>query len=173
MIVSMGIDQSLTCTGVVILRHYNDQYEVLHVEAISTTKTGLEDYADTLDRAIRIADRLVEISKEFEVTDYCIEGLSFGSAGNATRNLAMLMAIICLKLEITNPYTVPPTTLKKYATGNGRADKKAMLASIEQENEVLFNYLNPMTIKAGKYDLADAYYLSKHLLENNLTKQGK
>ena len=101
----------------------------------------------------------------YKVTDIAIEGLSFGSRGDATRNLAILFGVICSRLNIDNPYTVAPTSLKKFATGNGRADKKEMLANIENYNETLFTELNKLTIKAGKYDIADAFYLAKHKLE--------
>lgn len=162
MVTYLGIDQSLTCTGVCIMRQSGETIEVLHHEAITTKPTGLESYADTLNRANFIADRLLEIYIKYEVNHVMIEGLSFGSVGNATRNLAMLMATICNKLGLKEPETVPPTTLKKYATGSGKANKKDMLASIELDNIKTFNELNPLTIKAGKYDIADAYWLASY-----------
>lgn len=161
----MGIDQSLTCTGVCVIRQEGFNYTVLHTESIHSHKTNFEDYADTLHRAKFIADRLHMIAVKYKVTHFSIEGLSFGSKGNATRNLAILFATICIKLNIDFPYTVPPTTLKKFATGNGRADKKEMLSVIECHDKYLFNYLNDMTIKAGKYDLADAYWLARYLID--------
>lgn len=164
--IALGLDQSLTSTGVVVIQHLDDKYKVLHYESIQTKPTGLEDYADVLHRANEIADRLYNIVFDYNVTDISIEGLSFGSKGNATRNLAMLFAIICNRLQITEPYTVPPTTLKKFATGNGRADKKEVLAAVEQHNIELFKQLDSMTIKAGKYDLSDAFFLALHKLTN-------
>lgn len=162
--VVLGIDQSLTSTGVVVIRHTVDKNEVLYHASLQTEPTGLSDYADVLHRANSIADRIVNIVDMYKVTDIAIEGLSFGSKGNATRNLAMLFAIICNKLNITEPYTVPPTTLKKFATGNGRADKKEVLESVKLHDVDLHSELSRLTIKAGKYDLADAYFLALHKL---------
>lgn len=165
-VVSMGIDQSLTSTGVCVMHSTDTGYEVVYTGALSTSPTGLGDYADTIHRANETADKLVNIVDLYGVTHIAIEGLSFGSVGNATRNLAMLFGIICTKLNITDPYTVAPTSLKKFATGNGKADKKLMLSSIIEHDGILHAELDAMTIKAGKYDIADAYWLSRHILNN-------
>lgn len=162
----LGLDQSLTSTGVVVIRHTVESDEVIYYGALQTKPTGLDDYADVLARANDIAERVLNIVDMYKVTDIAIEGLSFGSKGNATRNLAMLFAIICTKLQITNPYTVPPTTLKKFATGNGRADKKQVLEAVKIHNESFYDELSEMTIAAGKYDLADGYFLARYLIDN-------
>ena len=162
----MGIDQSLTCTGICI--YDTDHREILHTEAIHSYKTHEDIYHDVMYRCNNIADRVADISDDFHVDDIMLEGLSYGSSGSATRNLAMLFATICNALDLETPATVAPARLKKFASNNGRASKKEMLAAIEEHNYELFEQLTNTTIKAGKYDIADAYWLSQYYTENNL-----
>lgn len=162
--IALGIDQSLTSTGVCVIAY--PSLQVLYTGALCTSKTEHDGYADVIIRANDIANKLENIIDMYKVTDIAIEGLSFGSRGDATRNLAILFGVICTKLNITQPYTVAPTSLKKFATGNGKADKKQMLAAIENEDGTLFSQLDNLTIKAGKYDIADGYWLARHILGN-------
>ncbi len=165
----LAIDQSLTCTGVCIQRMDSSTRAVhlIHTEAIQRIKTGSEcGYMDTVLRSQGIAQRLWDLFHDYKCDHVVFEGLSFGSRGDATRNLAMLLGIILAKLN-TDFFSVAPTTLKKFATGNGRADKKAMLAAIEPCNPKLHSELSSMTIKAGKYDIADAYWLSRYYLQDS------
>lgn len=160
---AMGIDQSLTCTGVTITSMDDmGNRKVIYSETIQTAKTHHTcPIADTLTRAHQIASRLEDIVQEFNPDWIGLENLSYGSVGNATRNLAILFGVICSTLKLDAPRVVPPTTLKKFATGNGRAGKKEMLAAIEKADSTFFNQLDKMTIKAGKYDLADAYWIAR------------
>jgi crossover junction endodeoxyribonuclease RuvC len=63
-----------------------------------------------------------------------IEHLSFGSHGSATRDLAGLWWLIVRMLD---QYDMPlgvvaPGTLKRWATGNGNADKREVAAAMIQ-----------------------------------------
>ncbi len=166
--VTMGIDQSLTCTGVVITQIDRDGIKsILHQEAISTVKTELEPIPDTIVRATVIGDRLASLQAQYMPDYIALENLSYGSVGNATRNLAILFGVICTKMDMLHPSVVPPTSLKKFATGNGKATKKDMLEAIAQSDASFFSLLNRMTIKAGKYDLADAYWIAKWVENEN------
>lgn len=165
---AMGVDQSLSCTGVVITEIDDvGNRKVIHSESIQTVKTHHTcPIADTITRAVFIADRLKQIVHEYDPDWIGLENLSYGSVGNATRNLAILFGVICSALGLKAPRVVPPTTLKKFATGNGRAGKKEMLAAIEATDPIFFQTLNNMTIKAGKYDLADAYWIARWVVAN-------
>lgn len=155
--VVMGVDQSLTGTGIVIKR---GKY-VIHYEVFRTKKTFDDIYQDTLFRANLIAERIVVLRNQFAVKVISMEGLSLGSIGNATRTLAMLLGYIQGRLRIV-PYIVPIGTLKKFATGNGNADKDAMFNRLAEANPDFFTYVRYMTKAKGKYDLADAYWLASH-----------
>jgi Holliday junction resolvasome RuvABC endonuclease subunit len=63
-----------------------------------------------------------------------LEGLSYGSAGNASLDLAQLGGIVRMQLHRRGLrwVEVAPGTLKVYATGSGRSKKPAMLKAAEQ-----------------------------------------
>lgn len=162
--VVMGVDQSLTCTGICIMRDLPVR-EVLHIEAIRTSKIHEDIYEDVFERGKAIALRIQQLSRDWDVDHIQFEALSLGSSGNATRNLAMLLGIIITVLW-EKPATVPPNTLKKYATGNGRAIKQEMLAAIEPVNPKLWEDLNNTTIAGGKYDIVDAFWAANYAMES-------
>lgn len=157
----MGIDQSLSKTGVVIL----EGDKVIHHEVIHTDKTGFTIYHDVLSRSQAIADRITKLKTMYEVDHWAMEGLSFGSNGAATRNLAILFSKVCSTLFEVNPYTVAPMTLKKFATGSGKASKEDMLEEVYVHNPVFGELLKPLSISKGKHDLADAYWIAHYLKE--------
>lgn len=168
---AMGIDQSLTCTGVVITKVYdNGDREVTFSTSIMTQKDPkLPPLADTLVRAKDIANQLLEIIEIWKPDLIGLENLSYGSVGNATRNLAILFGVICTTLGIDEPKVVPPTTLKKFATGNGKATKADMLNAVQKEDPVFHSLLTTISIKGGRYDLADAFWIARWI-ENEDSK---
>lgn len=160
--ITMGIDQSLTCTGVSIIETAKDGVRTsIATHAIHTEPTMEDPVADVLVRSMRIAKELKTITEQYNPDYIALENLSYGSIGNATRNLAILFGVICTTLGLSQPSVVPPTTLKKFATGNGKATKKEMLAAIEKQDKALFDYLDAKTIKSGKYDITDAYWIAR------------
>lgn len=149
----MGIDQSYTSTGVIIME--NDDI-VFHDRICSDVNQ------DKFDRAQYIVDRLCHIYNKYKPTYVNIEGLSFGmSRGNVTRDLAGLQyVIICnLRKYAANINIITPKSLKKFATDNGKATKVDMYNSLP--NNIL-NYFVATGLKKtkGLYDLVDAYWLS-------------
>ena len=82
-----------------------------------------------------------------------IEGASFGSIGKKDK-LVMLMGFIYYDLLIKgfDVVLLPPSTIKKQFTGNGRAGKAEMIAklplSVKEAFEVRYKKID---------DLADAY----------------
>lgn len=161
----LGLDLSLTSTGYCIT-HYNSAiktFTVLDVGAIHTVADNELPHAlDVIRRSRIIRDSLLPLLRDYEVDDVCVEAPSYGSVGSATRDLAMLWAIVVEGINEVDISTVPPTTLKKASTGFGRASKKDMLECISDYDHKLFEKLLNTTIKAGKYDIADAYLLTRY-----------
>lgn len=101
----------------------------------------------------------------------CIEGIAASASGDATRGLAGLQFLIMSKfldeqeddfMELKEPFAidvVPPTTVKKFATDNGRADKEDVFEALPSEVKEKFSEY-PKT--KGRYDLADAYWISMY-----------
>ena len=56
---------------------------------------------------------------------------------------------------------VPPTTLKKFATGSGKADKNEMIAALPVDVREHFN-AQGYKKTTGLTDVADAYWLSTY-----------
>jgi len=111
----LGLDLSLTATG----------------WAVSPDEFGVERTAGTC----RGTDRLLEYRHWLEVMcdgylpdKAVIEGYSFGSKGRAVFNIAEWGGVARLALVDKGvPFVeVPPSVLKKYATGRGNAPKPDM-----------------------------------------------
>lgn len=101
----------------------------------------------------------------------CMEGLGFGSTGDAARSLAGLQFLLIdgFKTAINDEFTVKfvdsfvdiatPTTVKKFATGSGKATKDEMFDALPKTVKDKFLKI-PKT--KGRYDLTDAYWLSQY-----------
>lgn len=151
--ISLGIDQSYTSTGIVIISDDN-------IEA-QTISSSTDD--DWFGRAIYVADQVLTIIDNINPDIICMEDLAFGSVGNATRNLAGLQFTIVCAIRRTNRSVilVPPTTLKKFATGKGNSKKTDMYDHLPDEIRTLFT-LKKFKKTKGLYDIVDAYWLSKY-----------
>jgi len=123
--VFMGIDQSLTSTGICI---YDCAYHWSMIESKKTKDTK----SPTIDYTRRLMDITKEVEdkiKEFNVEVIAIEGMSFGSQGRTIFELGGLSHILRAKfIELNIPFVViPPTTLKKFWFGKGNAKKEEMV----------------------------------------------
>lgn len=148
----MGIDHSLTSTGIVVI----DGDTLLHSEAISTVKdTG--EILDTIRRVRLIAHRIKTIAEQFNVTHFAIEELAYNAKGNATRDVAVLFGAIVACIGQCS--VTPPTSLKKFATGYGFADKKQMVAAVANKHSAMHQLLTNTKVCQGRYDMADAFWL--------------
>lgn len=149
---TMGIDQSFTSTAVYINNGVDNPFTVL-----SSSKDD-----DIYTRALFIAIKVVALATMHNVTKINIEGLAFGGVGNATRDLAGLQMLIVVMLRQAgfNPSIIPPTTLKKQATTNGRASKEDMHAALPQH---IKDQLCTTLKSKGLYDVVDAYWLAHHV----------
>lgn len=143
----VGLDLSLTATGVC-------RNGELHT--ITTKKKGVE--------------RLWAVQQEVKGYSHgcstaMIEGYSFGSQGRAVFNIGELGGVIRLMLWIgtVKTYEVPPSTLKKYATGAGNANKSLVVQEAAKRSGITFLDDNQ----------ADAWWLWQiglHLFEPNHRK---
>lgn len=151
----LSCDQSFTHSAVVI----TENNSILEFNVFSSNKE-----ASIFDRALDIANRLSESFLKHNPDEFILEGLAFGMRGNATRDLSGLQfVIICLIKQIHNFHNfkiISPKTLKKIATGSGKATKKEIIAALPEDIKKLFMDRN-YKLTTGLADLADAYFLSK------------
>lgn len=139
----VGLDPSLKSTGV------SDGH---HHQVIQTSGLRGEDrlwhIKTVLDRLTRGADLVV------------MEGMAYGRMSQAGHSeLAGLHWLIRLKLHKSKiPFAVvPPTTLKKYTTGSGTADKPDMVAALDER---FCASLADVKVTHGRHDMADALGLA-------------
>lgn len=147
----MGIDASLTSTGVVVL----DGDNILLSRAI-VTKPG--DYQSTIIRLCKIRQEVVSCINKHKPGRICIEGFSYGSKGMAVMQIGMLGGLLREALEYARLVSgvewseVPPTTLKKYVTGKGNSAKDEMR---------LWAY-KKWAVDFPTHDQVDAYALARY-----------
>jgi crossover junction endodeoxyribonuclease RuvC len=142
----VGIDPSLTSTGVIIL---NDAGEFVAQKNIKPKKLR------GMPRLKFIKEELASFLKEHKVEKAAIESYAFnikksrmkfqlGELGGVVRLLLFEMGIDYLDVAIP--------TLKKYVTGSGDADKVMIIYSVNNRWGIDFG---------SNSDLADAYGLAK------------
>jgi len=150
----LGIDPSFSATGVVIL---DREGKVIKEEVISTKHDPNNQY-DIETRMLYVVEKLNFVLDYPEIKLTYIEEISFGSSGSGSDQLAALNYFIRVFL-LQNKfvfYTVPPTTLKKFITGNGQCKKNLMLKEVYKR----------WTVDYVDDNLCDAYSLSRFALDN-------
>jgi Holliday junction resolvasome RuvABC endonuclease subunit len=158
--ITIGIDQSYTSSGVVIL---DDSGNLVDVRRLVSDKK-----LDMFDRAWQMANFVVDTIIEVGADSVAIEGLAFGIRGSATRDLAGLQyMIVCLVRHRTGKDVkiIAPLTLKKFATGSGKASKKDMVAAIPPEFVHFMQVEKGLKKTTGLTDVADAYFLAKYMFD--------
>lgn len=151
----LGIDQSITATAWCKL---NAEGELLEFDVIKTMVK--RDCRFDLHRRVSIiSDRVLEAAAGCDFLTR--EGLAFGGKGNASRDLAYLVGGI--ERECGAFYEIAPPSLKKFATGSGRAEKDEMVAALP--NDVKQQFLDAGYLKTtGLRDLADAYFIGLYFV---------
>jgi len=121
------------------------------------------------ERYNNIATWVVDLAKLHGVDKITIEGYSFASVGrvfNIAENGGVLKYLLW-KNEL--PYTsIPPTTIKKFATGKGNANKEALQTRFIEDTQFNLKKILGMTEKQWNpsSDIIDSYYVCKYGVEN-------
>ena len=157
----IGIDPSLTGTGIVVL---DEQGNVLDKDLISTKASQKIE-----DRLQTIWNRLKYIIWDFAdkpVPDcpIAVEGLSFGSKGASMLELAGLHYLIRYMIDrefCGVRHVVPPQTLKKFVCGKGNVKKEQMLLQTYKRWGMEFQDNN----------ICDAYCLARYAMENDAIRE--
>lgn len=121
----IGLDLSLTATG---MAHPAGNVEVIRPERIERGVTGIP-------RIEIIRHRIEEVVLSHSLIELVmIEGYSFGSHNSYAREMAELGGTVrnMLYQEHIAYLDVAPNTLKKVATGNGRANKTEVVQAAEK-----------------------------------------
>ncbi len=124
----IGIDPSLTSTGICVM---DEEGGILSTEAVTSKFSGVKRLSDFKKQVIAMCQYIAGLDQK---TVVFIEGYSFGSVGRK-EFIAELGGTIRLTLfeQEVEFIDVPPTVLKKYATGKGNADKVAVAVAVMKQ----------------------------------------
>jgi len=159
----IGIDQSYTSCGIVVIQ---DGTMVHHERVVTPIAMDVYDRANYLAHHINgVVGNYTNFDNDPTVWPVIgIEGLAFGMRGNATRDLAGLLFVIITTLRNCNGDLkigiVSPLTVKKFATGKGKADKKQLYEKLPDDVKTILETNYKKT--TGLYDLTDAYWIAKY-----------
>lgn len=117
----MGLDQSITNTCAVVAGH------------VTRIATKPKDFVHKLERLAHIGDRFSSLLGRLPRADRrvaYVEGYGFGS--QVAHSLGELGGMLQLLLweDGWEVYLVPPSTVKKFVTGKGNAEKSAMMLEV-------------------------------------------
>jgi len=158
----IGIDQSYTSTGFVVLDETKNMIDCLIFTSLQTD--------DIFKRSWDISEQIINEIIKYPKCKLAIEGLAFAMRGNATRDLAGLQFTIINKIKFLlckEIVIIAPPSLKKSATTNGRASKEEMIAALPEKIYKYFTIDKNWKKSRGLTDVTDAYFLAYHLIENN------
>jgi len=110
----------------------------------------------------KIVEQVRWIINKYKPEVVGIEGISFGSTGSAAlidlSGLNYMIRMMLMEAGVHYIYIISPTQNKKYATGNGQAEKDVMISAWQKCDSTSFKI--PSCIKID--DIADAYFLARY-----------
>ena len=145
---SVGIDPSLTGTGLVVMNQFGG---VIH-KSVVVSKPTAKDVNSRIARIDELVCSVMAVIAAYSPSIVLVEGYSFMSKTPATDRIEygglLRWSIIRAGYRL---YEVAPTTLKKWATGSGAGDKTGVVAELTKRYGVTFK----------TSDEYDAYALSR------------
>jgi Holliday junction resolvasome RuvABC endonuclease subunit len=181
----VGIDYSLTSPCVCIARDKTFSNSFFYFLNDRKTVQGKfhnilgeqhEEYLTDQERYENIASWVMGILADFKKEEVIvlIEDYSFGSKGkvfNLAENCGILKYML-YKAEYKF-FTVPPTVVKKYATGKGNATKEKMYEAFLNETFIdLHNIISPTTkLGSPTTDIVDAWYIARYMIDKHTEKE--
>lgn len=130
----------------------------------------ISEAEDEVHRFIELAHWVDEVVTHYEPTMIVLEDYAFGGKGRITQ-LAENAGALKVSMAIHHPtiplHVVAPTTMKKFATGSGRADKDMVWAAFIQKEPQASGWqalCHPKAAKVGSpmADVADSYFLAQY-----------
>ncbi len=126
------------------------------------------------ERYENICDWVLQKIAKYPNSTVLIEDYSFASTGKVF-HIAENCGLLKYKLYKAGYkfYTVPPTVVKKYATGKGNADKQSLYNTFTEKTG---EYLLPYVSKTGKVgspasDIVDSFFINQYM--RDCLKTGK
>lgn len=131
------------------------------------------DYSNDQERYHNITNWIVQILFEHEPNHIFIEDYSYASTGrvfNIAENCGILKQTLW-KSGITFT-TIPPTVVKKHATGKGNANKQVMESSFIQQTgfDIRKHLQLSQSVSNPVSDIVDSFYVCKAGLYYEISK---
>ncbi len=195
----IGIDQSLSCTGVTI-KELDGNLNVVDSRYYFTTSVKKHTYQQSIkpwfigkatgfNKAYKIGEHLREIFQSMKDCAYvAMEGYSFGSKSQSLFQLGELGGVIryLAKKNQLNLRVYEPTVIKKWATGKGAGKKAPMYTAYKEmfPNSPILSVYDSLNLKlpiepqlsrsAGKplCDLIDSDFIATMLCEELRVRNG-
>lgn len=183
--ITIGLDLSINSTGVCIYDTSRLQsfYYIIspkftkkastnhnaHLTLVPYEKTTVDSKLDysvkeelktyNIYNIVRHIKHILDVWKPDVVT---IEGVSFGSTGSAAlidlSGLNYMVRMACIEAQIPNVFIVSPTQNKKFATGNGSAEKDVMISAWQKLEKHMIGVEQYVKVD----DIADAYFMARY-----------
>lgn len=169
----VGIDFSLTCPSVAILE--NDKWNAYFLTNIKKYALPFENVVGTLHSPYKNnIERYENIAKWalalVEPDDICyIEDYSLGSVGKVF-NIAEATGILKYIFQCNNigMTPIPPSQIKKFATGKGNATKEMMHDAFIKLGHMGSNSINNcIPGRSPLCDIIDAFWIATYAKENS------
>ena len=170
----IGIDYSLTSPAMCVMTEPKIEKSIFYYLTTNKKLVGTFDnavgylhkeYYTEQERYDNIAEFFINKIPTKEIPNIYIEDYSFGSVGKVF-HIAENTGLLKYKLwEVGYKFTtVPPTVIKKFATGKGNADKAMMYDQFYNDTKknfvMLFN--KNLTLGSPVTDIVDSYYIAKY-----------
>ena len=164
-----GIDYSLTSPAICVYEDNNIDFYYLGKPSSLHKNLHAEPYPKWETKEQRhemLSEWAINIVRGYETF---IEGYAYGATGNAILNIAENMGILKHKMyKIEQTFTtVPPTVIKKFATGKGNANKELMYEAFVDELHTPVDLKETLTPRSEKIrnpvsDIVDSYFIAKY-----------
>jgi len=171
----VGIDYSMSCPSITIIdtaQEFNFGNCVVHYLSEKVPKNilpnvhgiRLQEYHSNEERFDMISDWAIGCIPRTAII--YIEDYSYGSKGK-TFHIAENAGLVKHKLWKLGHsiHPIPPTVIKKFATGKGNATKEAMYAAFLKETTInLMSIYQPKAATVGSPvgDIVDSFYIAKY-----------
>jgi crossover junction endodeoxyribonuclease RuvC len=167
--IKCGIDYSMTSPGIAIVDGdsvkmfgLSSKKKELGVHQISENITLVieqypSDYTNNIER-FKLLSKWITSKIPSDIKEINLEGYSMGSRAGQVFTIAENTTILKLNL-LANGITIniiAPTSLKKFATGKGNANKHLMMTTFCSKFEITNPNLSSFN------DCVDAYFLSRY-----------
>ena len=171
----LGIDYSMTLPCLCLHDKHGYEFHYLtkikkydlefELDDISVIGHIMPEYTDDTDRWDKISDWVMDCIHHWNIDMAILEDYSYSSTGR-TFQIGENFGLLKFKLRdsIIPFITVPPTVLKKFATGKGNANKELMQEAYVAETGIDLRHYLGQTDKQWNpsSDIIDSYYLAEY-----------